>query len=43
MLTIGEGINEKLQNGDVVEGRRLVENNESLVQLKNDGWNVDNM
>ncbi|CAK69307.1 unnamed protein product (macronuclear) [Paramecium tetraurelia] len=43
MLTLGEGINEEQQNGEVVESRRLVENNESLTQMRADGWNLENM
>ncbi|CAD8057295.1 unnamed protein product [Paramecium sonneborni] len=43
MLIIGEGINEEQENGEIVENRRLVENNESLTQMQADGWNLDNM
>ncbi|CAD8150561.1 unnamed protein product [Paramecium pentaurelia] len=43
MLTIGECINEEQQNGDIVESRRLVENNESITQMKADGWYFENM
>ncbi|CAK56438.1 unnamed protein product (macronuclear) [Paramecium tetraurelia] len=43
ILTMGEGINEEQQNGDIVESRRLVENNESLTQMKADGWSFQNM
>ncbi|CAD8138423.1 unnamed protein product [Paramecium octaurelia] len=43
ILIMGEGINEEQQNGDIVESRRLVENNESLTQMKADGWSFENM